>query len=178
MGARPAAFITLWTVMMAAMMLPSAAPLVLLYRRGASSSETWTLVAGYLAVWAAAGLPAYVALERLPMSAAPVALATAGIYQLTPLKQSCLRQCRTPADFLVQRWGRGAVRMGLEHGAWCLGCCWALMAVLVIAGMMGLAWVAGVAALVAVEKLSRRGVMVSRIAGAALLIAAVIVGIS
>lgn len=174
MGLGLLAFVAAWTIMMAAMMLPSAAPFVLLYRRGASSSDTAVLVAGYLAVWAAAGVPAYIAVESLPMTLSPVALALAGIYQLTPLKTSCLRRCRSPADFLIQRWGRGALRLGLEHGAWCLGCCWALMAVLVLVGMMGLAWVVGLAAVVAVEKLSRHGLLLSRLAGVAFLAAAII----
>jgi predicted metal-binding membrane protein len=173
MGMGPIAFVAAWTVMMMAMMLPSAAPFVLLYRRGASARNTLMLGIGYLAVWAAAGVPAYLAMEFLPMTLSPLALAVAGIYQLTPLKTACLRQCRSPADFLVQRWGRGALRLGIEHGAWCLGCCWGLMAVLVLVGMMGLAWVAGLAALVAVEKLSARGVLVSRLAGVAFLVAAV-----
>jgi predicted metal-binding membrane protein len=176
MGAGPATFVVAWTVMMAAMMLPSAAPLVLLYRRGASTVATFTLVAGYLLIWAAIGLPAYFAHELLPM-AAPVALAAAGVYQLTPLKRSCLRRCRGPADFLMQRWGRSAARLGLEHGLWCLGCCWALMLVLVLAGSMGLVWVVGIAAVVAVEKLTRHGVLWSRVSGIALLVAAFLQGV-
>jgi predicted metal-binding membrane protein len=172
MGMSPVAFIAAWTVMMAAMMLPSAAPLVLLYRRGASAGRTTLLVAGYLFVWAVAGVPIYFAFELIPMSMAPAVLAVAGIYQLTPAKRACLRQCRSPADFLVLRWGRGAFRLGLEHGAWCLGCCWALMVVLVLVGMMGLAWVVGLATLVAIEKLSEHGVLVSRVTGAAFLLAA------
>jgi predicted metal-binding membrane protein len=167
-------FVAAWTVMMAAMMLPSAAPLVLLYRRGASARATVLLVAGYLGVWAVAGVPAYLAMKFLPMTISPIALGLAGIYQLTPLKTACLRQCRTPADFLVQRWGRGALRLGLEHGTWCLGCCWALMLVLVVVGMMGLVWVVGLAALVALEKLSARGVLLSRLAGVAFVVAAIL----
>ena len=174
MGMGLPAFVFAWTIMMAAMMLPSAAPFVMLYRRGATGSHTMLLVAGYLAVWAAAGVPAWLAMTFLPMTLAPIALAVAGVYQLTPLKTTCLRQCRSPADFLVQRWGRGALRLGVEHGVWCLGCCWALMAVLVLTGMMGIAWVVGLAALVALEKLSSRGVLVSRLAGAAFLIAAIV----
>jgi predicted metal-binding membrane protein len=135
------------------------------------------LGAGYLAVWAAAGIPAYLAQELLPMSLAPLALAVAGIYQLTPAKQACLRKCRTPADFLMQRWGRGALRLGLEHGAWCLGCCWALMAVLVVVGMMGLEWVVGLGVLVALEKLTAHGVILSRVAGVAMLVAAIFQGV-
>lgn len=175
MDAGPAAFLAGWTVMMTAMMLPSAAPLILLYRLGASPAATLTLVAGYLLVWAAVGVAAYSA-ELLPMSAAPVALATAGVYQLTAFKQACLRRCRSPADFLVQRWGHGALRLGLEHGLWCLGCCWALMVVLVLAGSMGLAWVVGIAAIVAVEKLTPHGVLWSRLTGIALIVTALIHG--
>jgi len=176
MGGGAATFVAAWTVMMAAMMLPSAAPLVLLYRRGSSAVATSILVGGYLLVWAATGVPAYFAHEFLPMGAAPIALAAAGVYQLTPLKQSCLRRCRGPADFLMQRWGRGAVRLGLEHGLWCVGCCWALMLVLVLAGLMGLPWVVGIAAVVAVEKLTRHGVWWSRVTGVVLLVAAFIQG--
>jgi predicted metal-binding membrane protein len=187
MGMGMLAFVAAWTVMMAAMMLPSAAPLVLLYRRGASARATLLLVAGYLIIWAAAGVPAYLALELLPMTnaanamdgmapnyTAPIALAVAGLYQLTPLKTVCLRHCRSPADFLVQHWGRGALRLGLQHGLWCLGCCWALMAVLVIVGMMGMVWVVGLAALVAIEKLSAHGLLLSRLTGVAFLIAAIV----
>jgi predicted metal-binding membrane protein len=178
MGVGPVLFVLAWTVMMVAMMLPSASPLVLLYRRGASTADTALLMAGYLTVWAAAGVPAYIAMEAMPMWLSPVALATAGIYQLTPLKKSCLRRCRSPVDFLMQRWGRGPFRLGLEHGLWCLGCCWALMAVLVIVGMMGLAWVVGLTALVAWEKVGPYGVLVSRVAGIAFLVAAIVEVIS
>jgi predicted metal-binding membrane protein len=178
MGVGPVLFVLAWTVMMVAMMLPSASPLVLLYRRGASTADTALLTVGYLTVWAAAGVPAYIAMEAMPMWLSPVALATAGIYQLTPLKKSCLRRCRSPVDFLMQRWGRGPFRLGLEHGLWCLGCCWALMAVLVIVGMMGLAWVVGLTALVAWEKVGPYGVLVSRVAGIAFLVAAIVEVIS
>jgi predicted metal-binding membrane protein len=172
MDVGPVLFIAAWTVMMVAMMLPSAAPLVLLHHRGASFSGTLRLTLGYLLIWAVAGIPAYGAHLWMPMGIAPAALAAAGVYQLTPLKASCLKRCRSPADFLVQRWGRGPLGLGLEHGAWCLGCCWALMAVLVLVGMMGLAWVVGIAALVAVEKLAPHGLAWSRLTGVALLAAA------
>jgi predicted metal-binding membrane protein len=178
MGVGPVLFVLAWTVMMVAMMLPSASPLVLLYRRGASTIDTALLTTGYLAVWAAAGVPAYIAMEAMPMWLSPVALAAAGIYQLTPLKASCLRRCRSPVDFLMQRWGRGPFRLGFEHGLSCLGCCWALMAVLVVVGMMGLAWVVGLTALVAWEKLAPHGVLVSRLAGIAFLVAAIVQVIS
>ena len=170
-------FVLTWTVMMVAMMVPSAAPLLMLYSRGASGTDTAKLTAGYLFVWAAAGIPAYVLHELLPMSLGPVALATAGLYQLTPIKTACLQHCRSPADFLVQHWGRGPMRLGIEHGLWCLGCCWALMIVLVMVGSMGLAWVVGVAALVALEKLSARGALWARLSGVALLIWAILLGV-
>jgi len=177
MGGGLLAFVAAWTAMMVAMMLPSAAPLVLLYRRGASGWQTFALACGYLLIWSLAGVPAYYAHALLPMSVGPVALAAAGIYQLSPLKAACLRACRSPADFLIQRWGRSPLRLGAEHGWWCLGCCWALMVVLVLAGSMGLPWVVGISTLVAVEKLSRHGTLISRISGVALLIAAAIQGV-
>ena len=172
-----ATWVAMWTVMMVAMMLPSAAPLVLLYGRGASASDTTLLVIGYLTVWAATGLPAYFASEWMPMSGAPFVLAVAGLYQFTPAKQACLAKCRTPMDFLMSHWGRSALRLGVEHGLWCLGCCWTLMAVLVLVGMMGMGWVVGLAIVVAMEKLMSRGVLVSRLTGATLLVLAIIQGV-
>ena len=177
MAAGPAMFVAAWTIMMAAMMLPSAAPLVLLYSRGASARATFILVLGYLAVWAAAGIPAYIGGELLPMSWSPLVLAAAGVYQLTPAKESCLAKCRSPVDFLMQHWGRSALRLGVEHGLWCLGCCLALMAVLVLVGMMGVRWVIGLSILVALEKLTTRGLVVSRLTGVVLLVAAIIQGV-
>lgn len=166
------AFLGAWGLMMMAMMLPSAAPLVLLYRSagpGGRAAHTVWLVAGYLLTWLAVGVPVYLAQQALALAAeasmavadavpygVAAVLATAGAYQLTPLKDYCLRQCRSPLDFLVQRWRGGAVgawRLGVEHGLYCLGCCWGLMAVLVAAGAMGLAWVTLIALLVFAEKL-------------------------
>lgn len=108
----------------------------------------------------------------------PGVLAAAGLYQWTPAKRACLRRCRTPADFLVERWRANAFVLGADHGRWCLGCCWALMAVLVIAGMMGMVWVAAIAGVVAVEKLSSRGAGVARRTGVVLFVAAVWKGVS
>jgi len=156
-GAGIAGFVAAWTVMMVAMMLPSTAPFVLLYRRGATATATVLLAAGYLAVWGVVGIAAW-ALHEVAMDVpVPVVLAAAGLYQLTPAKHACLRRCRTPANFLVERWRANAFVLGADHGRWCLGCCWALMAVLVVAGMMGIVWVAAIAGVVAVEKLSSRG---------------------
>lgn len=133
--AAAAAFLAAWVAMMAAMMIPSAAPFVLLYAAGAARrAATALLVAGYLGIWAAFGAVAYVAqvaLEGLGMGdarayAVAATLAGAGLYQLTPLKSACLRRCRGPLAFLMERWrgGRlGALRLGAEHGLYCLGCC-------------------------------------------------------
>lgn len=170
-------FVASWTLMMMAMMLPSAAPFILLYRKGASTPQTVRLIAGYILIWALAGLPAYFAMKDLPMSVGPGALALAGVYQLTPVKNACLRRCRSPADFLIQKWGTGAFRLGAEHGFWCFGCCWALMMVLVLVGAMGMAWVIGLAAVVAIEKLTRHGLVWARITGVAFIVTAIIMGV-
>lgn len=171
-GAGIAGFVAAWTVMMAAMMLPSAVPFILLYRRGSSVAGTAALAAGYLAVWTVVGVAAWgLHLVAMDVPAAAV-LAVAGLYQLTPAKRACLDRCRSPADFLAQRWRSQAFVLGVDHGVWCLGCCWALMAVLVVAGMMGLVWVVGIAGVVAAEKLLPRGLGVARLTGIAFLAAA------
>jgi len=172
-------YLTVWVVMMAAMMFPSVAPTVLMYDRlraghlargkGAAADATALFVAGYLVVWTAAGLAAY-GLFELVRSIDPAFLAwdeagryvtggvivAAAVYQLTPLKEACLVKCRSPMMFLAERWrhGRvGAFELGSRHGAWCLGCCWALMAALFAVGVMSLGWMALVAAFIAAEKL-------------------------
>jgi predicted metal-binding membrane protein len=170
------AYLASWTVMMAAMMLPSVAPFALLYARGASNAAAPTLlVTGYLALWAAIGVGAYALDRALGMADAKATagvLVAAGLYQLTPVKDACLRRCRSPVDFLIQHWHPGplgALRLGLEHGAFCLGCCIALMAVLVIAGGMGLVWVAAIAVVVLAEKVLPFGRLTARLGGIALL---------
>jgi predicted metal-binding membrane protein len=172
-------YLTVWVVMMAAMMFPSVAPTVLMYDRlreghrarggGAAADATVLFVAGYLLVWTAAGLAAY-GLFELGRAIDPAFLAwdnagryvtggvivAAAVYQLTPLKQACLVKCRSPMMFLAERWrhGRaGALELGTRHGAWCLGCCWALMAALFAVGVMSLGWMALIAAFIAGEKL-------------------------
>ena len=172
-----APFLVLWVVMMGAMMLPSVAPAVRVQRRvmrrRALRGESLTggsaaFVSGYLAAWTAVGAIAFVALRLLSAGLgdlsdaelarrliAPTALAAA-VYQATPLKRVCLRGCRSPFDFLLSRWraGRGgALRMGFEHGAYCVGCCVMLMAVLVAFGAASVTWMALVAAAIAAEKL-------------------------
>jgi predicted metal-binding membrane protein len=172
-------FIGVWVVMMAAMMLPSIAPMVVMQARlqeggrergqPVAAGATALFVAGYLVAWSAAGLVGYAIYElgsavsgdvfawenAGPYLAGGIVLAAA-VYQLTPLKNTCLRHCRSPFAFLVQHWrpGRpGALWMGIAHGGWCVGCCWALMAALLALGVMSLGWMAFIATLIAVEKL-------------------------
>jgi predicted metal-binding membrane protein len=169
-------FLVGWAVMMTAMMLPSAAPLVLVYgQRGRAR-----LVLGYLVAWAAVGLPVYaiaraVDLMMVPSLAIATVLVVAGAYQFTHLKDVCLRACRSPLDFIAMRWGRGPFRLGVEHGGYCVGCCWALMAVLVGAAAMSLTAAALIAALVFAEKVLPAGEWTARVAGFALFVAAVVV---
>ena len=184
-------FLGTWTVMMAAMMLPSATPMILLHRLGANGrvrTQLWSaaFVAGYLVVWASVGIvvwgaaiaaSAIVMPEERALGVAAILL-IAGVYQFTPLKSTCLRACRTPADFLLTHWHRGLsgqVRLGVEHGLYCLGCCWALMALFVGAGAMSLVWAVGIALVVLVEKVRPEGIAFGRIAGALLIAAAMIV---
>ncbi len=193
MSTELAPFLGGWTLMMAAMMMPSAAPMVLLHRVGLrgsgalrSAAHTAVFVGAYLLVWGSIGVVVWAAgllvemavpMEARPYGVAAVLLA-AGLYQLTPLKRACLRACRTPADFLVTHWygGRFAtVRLGLAHGLYCLGCCWALMAVFVGAGAMSLGWAIAVAAVVFAEKLLPRGMAVARLTGITLIMGAVAV---
>ena len=173
------AFFAGWTLMMVAMMLPSAAPLVLLYARQRRAEP---VAAGYVLVWALVGVPVYVlssAVELMAVPAAAVAavLVGAGVYQLTPLKTACLRRCRSPVSFLVERWGRGGFRLGVEHGTYCVGCCWGLMAVLVVAGAMGFAWAAAIALVVFVEKVLPAGTWAARATAAILITLGVAVAV-
>lgn len=186
----------MWAAMMAGMMLPSAAPIVLLYARAArqrsdarrAAGRISALVGGYILVWAlfsvgAAILQRVLAMSRLltPMMepstrlAAAGLLVVAGLYQVTPLKQACLRSCRTPIAFLASRWRSGvmgAARMGAEHGTYCLGCCWALMLLLFAGGVMNLAVVVALTVWVAIEKLAPFGEQSARISGVLLLVGA------
>ncbi|HSA57162.1 MAG TPA: DUF2182 domain-containing protein [Gemmatimonadaceae bacterium] len=170
MDLRP--YLVAWTLMMAAMMLPSVAPLVLLHQQ-----HRLALTAGYLVVWAALGLLPYAAMRQGFEPAVPVVLALAGIYELTPLKTACLRHCRNPATFLIQRFGRGAFRLGVEHAVWCVGCCLGLMAVLVLAASMNLLWAAVLAAVVFAQKVLPYGELSTRLTGVALLIGAIVTAI-
>jgi predicted metal-binding membrane protein len=182
------AFTGSWAVMMTAMMLPSALPMIALYgaiqRKTAPGAPRGVPVAiftaVYLAVWAATGMPVYAAsalATRLRTETVPYGIATvlvvAGLYQWTPLKHVCLRACRSPLGFLLGHWRagrRGSVSLGAAHALYCLGCCWALMAVLVAAGAMGLPWVFLIAAVVAAEKLLPGGERTARAIGVALVL--------
>jgi predicted metal-binding membrane protein len=189
--------LVMWWVMMIAMMIPSAAPAILLHarvvRHGQARGQiddplvpSAAFAAGYLAIWLAFSVLAVAlqfALERLGLlhgmmmwSTSPLLtgglLITAGLYQLTPHKTACLARCRSPSEFLTRHWQpghAGAFRMGLAHGAFCLGCCWALMLLLFAAGIMNLVWIAGLAILVLLEKLAPFGVKVSRLTAALLI---------
>ena len=187
----------MWAVMMVGMMLPSASPMLLLFggvaRRSATgasgaSGQIYAFAAGYFVVWALFSLAATV-LQRLlatlllvsPMMEATspavgaALLLIAGVYQLTPIKQTCLRTCQSPLGFLMSRWRTGvsgAFRMGLEHGALCVGCCWALMLLLFAGGVMNLAVIAALTALVAFEKLTPLGTHGARTSGVLLIAAA------
>jgi predicted metal-binding membrane protein len=165
-----AGFLAGWTLMMAAMMLPSIAPLALLYR----GSRT-LLATGYVAVWGAIGLVPYAAMEWGLDPALPVVLVLAGLYELTPLKHACLRRCRNAATFLMERYRSGPLRLGVEHAVWCAGCCVGLMAVLVLAASMGLVWAAVIAGAVFVQKVLPLAETSARAMGVALLIAAAVV---
>jgi predicted metal-binding membrane protein len=169
----PAGFLAGWTLMMAAMMLPSIAPLWLLYR----GSRVGVAV-GYLALWGVVGVVPYVAMERTMGMSVPVVLGVAGIYELSPLKSACLRRCRNPASFLMEHYRSGPVRLGLEHGIWCLGCCVGLMAVLVLAASMQLVWAIVIAAAVFVQKVLPHGEGSARLIGVGLLVAAVTVAVT
>jgi predicted metal-binding membrane protein len=185
----------MWWVMMIAMMLPSVSPTVLIYaallRRGSdpvrAPAISTAFLTGYLAAWA--GFSALAAtlqwgLEALGIVSATmmtltqtipgaIVLIAAGAFQFTPLKQACLRHCRSPVEFITQRrrgGTSGAFAMGIEHGVYCLGCCWFLMALLFVGGIMNLHWIVGLAALVAMEKLVPHGYLLSKIAGAGLIL--------
>jgi predicted metal-binding membrane protein len=184
----------MWAVMMAAMMLPSAMPLLLLYgsvvrRRSPEQPaflQVYAMAAGYLIAWGAFSVAAVV-LQRVlsrwlvlsPMMEMPngtavgATLLLAGGYQLTPWKAVCLSQCRSPIGFIMQRWRTGvtgALWMGMEHGAYCLGCCWALMLLLFAGGVMNLAVIVGLTAIVLAEKLMPMGVTASRLVGISMLV--------
>jgi predicted metal-binding membrane protein len=180
-------YVGVWVTMMAAMMLPSVMPMTLIFARvtrervrtgRAGFVPTWVFVAGYLAAWTVYGLVAYgvyrlvtafgpdwLPWDRAGPYVAGAAIALAGVYQLTPLKEVCLRHCRGPLHFILHGWrsGRlGALRMGVEHGAYCVGCCWGLMVILFAVGVMSVFWMAVIAGLIFAEKVLPYGNYLTR----------------
>jgi predicted metal-binding membrane protein len=188
-------FVAMWIVMMVAMMFPAVSPVVLVFERWRRSRQrsvatTVAFVAGYLIVWGIAGVFVFTAIVALDMQidssstavrVGGAVLVGAGIYQMTPLKTACLTQCRSPLSLIMEHAQllsegvRGPLQVGLMHGAWCIGCCWALMAVLVALGVMHLGWMAAVAAVILAEKLLPGGATASRIIGGILLAAGAVV---
>ena len=187
------ALFVMWAVMMVGMMLPSAAPLILLilgvYRRRNDRHtrlNSLLFVSGYLLAWTLFSLAAafgQIALHRAALLSMDMAarsrlliaaiLMVAGFYQWLPWKNACLAHCRSPLSFLSQHWREGlvgAARMGFVHGVYCVGCCWALMTLLFVAGVMNLMWVAVIAVFVLAEKLSPRGLLLGRVAGVLLIL--------
>ncbi|MBN1240718.1 MAG: DUF2182 domain-containing protein [Gammaproteobacteria bacterium] len=195
---RLAATFFMWAVMMAAMMLPSAVPAIAFYgvvvrrnaERGVVLASTWIFTAGYLAVWtafSAAATALQAALSGAGLLTADLAaadrrlgaaiLVAAGLYQWLPIKDACLAKCRSPLELFVTQWrpgASGAFRLGARHGLWCLGCCWVLMLLLFVAGVMNLLWVALIAAFVLAEKTLPGGRLIARVTGAALVAAGVL----
>jgi predicted metal-binding membrane protein len=187
----------MWAVMMVGMMLPAAAPMVLFFatfsrrsrERGHTVAPVGAFVSGYLGVWSAFALGAtgfQWALDRAALlsphmaAVSPVVggglLIAAGLYQWTPLKDACLGLCRSPVAFVMGHWrpgAGGAFRMGLEHGAFCVGCCWALMGLLFVGGVMNLLWVAAITLAVLAEKVAPRGGWIARATGIALVLGGV-----
>lgn len=192
MGMRAPLFLGMWVAMMVAMMFPTAGPMILMFARisagkrqhGQAFVPTWIFVAAYLLVWTVFGVLAYVAavgVDRLASQAmawrdnaarlSGVVIVLAGVYQLTPLKHICLSKCRTPLAFILGSWRdghAGAFRMGLEHGAYCLGCCWLLFVILFPLGVMNVAAMVLLTALIFAEKSLTLGRPIAQAAGVAL----------
>jgi len=188
----------MWAIMMVAMMVPSAAPMILLFatinRKRCQQQRpyvaTGIFLAGYLVIWtlfsalatlAQWGLHSAALLSPMMVGTSPILggalLVAAGVFQWTPLKHACLAHCRAPLDFLMSDWRegtRGAFTMGLRHGTYCLGCCWFLMTLLFVAGVMNLLWVAAITLFVLIEKVVPAGAVVGRIAGAVLVVAGIV----
>lgn len=178
-------YLAMWTVMMVAMMFPAAAPLIGMYARTQCAvtrrrryAHTAAFIGAYLVLWAALGTVPLAVNLGVPWndagSALPYVIAGAliflSVYQLSPYKNRCLRHCRSPFGFLLHTYRpgvRGAVRIGLRHGSYCVGCCWALFALMVVVGSMNIAWMAVIAAVLFLEKLAPRGEAVARATGVA-----------
>jgi predicted metal-binding membrane protein len=190
MGLRAPLFLAIWVTMMVAMMFPTAAPMILTFHkvqagkreRGDAFVSTWVFVAAYILVWTLAGVAAYAGALAAETARAALSSTTAariggavimlaGIYQLTPLKDLCLSKCRTPITFIMTSWRDGAVgalRMGLLHGAYCLGCCWLLFVILFPLGIMNIAAMAVITLIIFAEKTLPWGRLAPRATAAAL----------
>jgi predicted metal-binding membrane protein len=199
MGMSAVLFIAIWALMMVAMMFPAAAPMILMFsavyigkrRQEQPFVPTWIFVSAYLLVWVSCGVLAYflaIGAEMLAgqsmwlMENAPriggAILVIAGLYQLSPLKNICLAKCRTPLQFLLTSWHdgyAGAFRMGIEHGVFCLGCCWPLFVILFPLGIMNIAVMAAVTVLIFAEKALPIGRQISQLAGVGLIVYGVLV---
>jgi len=199
---------SMWWLMMVAMMLPSASPMIITHavvtRRALADSAgkggqgihatTTAFVSGYLVMWAVFSLVAVITqwilqnselLSAMMLSnsrlLSSALLLAAGAWQLTPLKAACLRQCRSPVSFLASHWEpgtHGAFRMGARHGSFCVGCCWLLMALLFLGGVMNLVWIIGLAVYVLIEKLAPAGLVLGRVTGILLLLAGAWLGVT
>lgn len=189
----------MWSVMMVAMMLPSASPMMLTFlrihqqreRKAGASAATWVFMAGYLAVWLTFAVIAAIIQWALQQSAllsssmghvtpllGGALLMTAGAFQFSGLKQACLSKCRSPLSFLMTEWREGksgALIMGIRHGAYCTGCCWALMLLMFVGGVMSLVWMAGLAVYFLAEKLLPKAEKISRICGALFVVAGIVI---
>ena len=187
-------YVALWGVMMVAMMLPAMTPIIEVFQAMARRRQeqllpftpVWVFVAGYLVLWTLTGGVGYaadLAIQSLPtqfpalhaygMAIGGVTLIAAGLYQLTPLKYLCLSQCRSPMGFLLSSWRDGhwgAFRMGVDHGLYCLGCCWSLMVVLFVVGTMNLVWMGILSAVIFVEKIVPQGAVIGKAMGIALIV--------
>ncbi len=186
-------FFGMWITMMVAMMFPTIAPVVALHhmvmrRRGAGVGMTAVFAGGYLAVWAALGVVPFLVLHSVRQSVEPspwvdrvagAVLVVAGAYQFSRWKDTCLRACRSPVTFLATHdFGSGplgAVRAGVSHGLYCAGCCWALMAVLFVVGLVNLVWMAAIAVVFLAEKTWQHGVGLTKVVGTAVLVLGVVV---
>ena len=185
----------MWSVMMIGMMIPSASPMIILFARLKTQKSaqvksyipTLVFVSGYVVIWSGFSILATIANYILHSNAmmsgmmgettssivGGVLLVAAGIFQFTPIKKACLNKCRTPMGFLMTNWkdgNSGALRMGLEHGTYCLGCCWLLMALLFVLGVMNLVWIAALALFVLIEKMAPNAQWIGWISGVALII--------
>jgi len=191
--------VAMWSVMMVAMMLPSATPMILAFTRvhcqraasGAAAVPSALFVSGYVLVWIAWSILAALAqsalqagdlLDPVTLRSGPLAgsvlLLAAGLFQWSPLKEACLAKCRSPLSLLLTEWregARGALVMGLRHGAFCAGCCWALMMLMFVGGVMSLAWMGALAIYMLAEKIVPHGRLLSRASGAVLIVAAIAV---